>query len=140
MQRWREYDDDSSGYGWCRVSGDRWPEGDSGYVASWISGSEFVKIQVGITVLYPTRFMLYEGPLPNLALTDAPEALSSVMAGLNYPRAEATELIDGQPHSRAVMNVIMRIPQHPGRRVELSTGQPLAWFMLVPKKLRMLGL
>jgi hypothetical protein len=140
LLRWREYDDDSSGYGWCRVSGDRWPEGDSGYVASWISGSEFVKIQVGITVLYPTRFLLYQGPLPNLPLIDAPEPLSSIMAGLDYPRTDASELIGEQPHSRAVLNVIMRIPRQPDRPVEISAGQPLAWFMLVPKKQRMLAL
>jgi hypothetical protein len=95
---------------------------------------------LGITVLYPTRFLLYQGPLPNLPLIDAPEPLSSIMAGLDYPRTDASELIGEQPHSRAVLNVIMRIPRQPDRPVEISAGQPLAWFMLVPKKQRMLAL
>ncbi len=135
--RWRKYEDDEVGFGWCRMSGDSWPEGDSGRCASWISGSDFVKIQTGVTVLYPADQLLYQGPLPNSALLGAGERTSgAVMAGLEYGTTRNQELVDGEPHARAVMNIILALPDTPEDRVVIPRGTPLAWIHTVPKQQR----
>jgi hypothetical protein len=127
--RWRDFADGSSAYGRVRVSGDAWHGTESGFVASWIPGSEFVKISTGVLVLFPCDHLLYQGPLPNRALvTDqdvAPPQLE-VMAGLEYCVQERSRMIDGVRHGMAALNIIAR-----ASAVEVPRGHVIGWFHLV---------
>lgn len=135
--RWRRFDEDSSSYGSVRVAGDRWPEGDSGFVASWISGSDFVKVQTGVRLWYPADHLLMTGPVPNLAELSGSAAGHAVMAGLEYSRPDVTRVIGGTRCARSVLNVVVKIPDRPGDCWAVDAGEPLAWLTLLPKKLRM---
>jgi hypothetical protein len=135
--RWREFAEDSSSYGSVRVAGDRWPEGDSGFVASWISGSDFVKIHTGIRLWYPADHLLMTGPLPNLTELNGSVAGHAVMAGLEYSRPDHMRDIDGESHARAVLNIVVKIPDLPGECWAVPAGEPLAWLVVLPKKQRM---
>ncbi|MET7683443.1 hypothetical protein [Streptomyces sp. NPDC005423] len=62
---------------------------------------------------------------------------AEVMAGLEYGTARDHELIDGEPHVRAAMNIIMAIPSDIDTPVVIEKGAPLAWIFTLPKKQRM---
>lgn len=122
-----------SSFGECRVSGDPWPEGDSGFVASWLSGSEYVKIQIGIRLYFPASMNLLQTPPPNPGLLSQVPAVE-VMAGLEYPIVRTAVDINGLPHAVSVPNVIVKLPpaEH---RVSIRRGDLLAWMVLVPKSI-----
>lgn len=117
--------------GLIEVGGDRWPVGDSGFIASWITGSEYVKIQTGIMIFFPATHYLYQGPLPNAQLN--PDACADVMAGLEYPSAQRRWKHEGELLAWSSINVIVRLPP-PGQRVELAAGEPLVWVFPAPSR------
>jgi len=125
----RAIDDERAAFGIVEVRGDRWPGTDSGFIASWIAGSEFVKIHSGILVHFPQDMFLYQGPLPNAALIDAP---CQVMAGLEYAVSSTSIAIDGVMHGSASLNVIARLPPG-GVEVRIDKGQLIGWAFAVPK-------
>lgn len=120
-----------SSFGPCRVSGDYWPEGDSGFVASWISGSEFVKIQVGITMYFPADANLLQMSPPNVGLLEGVPT-PEVMSGLEYPNMRTAVEIRGDSYSISVPNVIVKVPA-PGKQFHIGAGDVIAWMLLVPK-------
>ncbi|WP_280381667.1 hypothetical protein [Nocardia wallacei] len=130
--RWRDFQDDHSTYGPVRVSGDRWHGTESGFVASWLAGSEYAKISTGILVFFPKGHLLYQGPLPNRQLIkdEAAPGELEVMAGLEYFTPERSREINGQTYGMAAMNVIARVPP-PGKTVDIPRGRTLGWFYLV---------
>ena len=125
--KYREIDSTVSRYGLAELSGGEWPDSDSGFVASWIAGSEFFKIQTGIRIYFPIDSFLYQGPIPN----ESSNSLE-VMAGLEYAVPKRTVMIGGASFATCDLNVIARLPEY-GREVRTSTGQPIAWFYPIPK-------
>jgi hypothetical protein len=131
--RWREHSATSAAFGPVRVSGDAWHGTESEFVASWIAGSEYLKISTGLLVFFPHRHVLVQGPLPNPGLSSddpdwSPPPLE-VMTGVEYYTPRRSRLINGAPYGMAAMNVIARIP--PGEsKVEFDRGQVLGWFFL----------
>lgn len=111
-------------FGLAEIRGDRWPVGDSGFVASWISGSEYVKIQTGVLFFFPREMYLYQGPLPNAQLVDGLSV--EVMAGLEYASKDRLWPDQDGCLGWASINVIARLPAL-GRTVELAAGAPLCW-------------
>lgn len=129
--RWRDFQDGHSAYGAVRVSGDKWHGTESGFVASWLAGSEYAKISTGILVFFPKGHLLYQGPLPNrqLIAADAAPGELEVMAGLEYFSPERSREIDGRIHGMAALNVIARVPPT-GKTIDIPRGQTLGWFYL----------
>lgn len=120
----RSFSEEHARFGIIEVGGDAWPVGDSGFVASWIAGSEFIKVQTGIGIHFPADGYLYQGPIPNRGLVD--DSPVEVMAGMEYVNDNRVREIAGRRYGLAHMNVIVRLP--PADRVlELSRGTPLAW-------------
>jgi len=130
-RRLRSFATNHASFGLADIGGDPWPQSDSGLVASWISGSEFVKIQTGIMVFFPIDTYLYQGPLPNAGLDG--DGGADVMAGLEYPHAKRQREIAGATYGWSCLNVIVRLPPQ-GQVVKLGRGDPLAWFFAVPKR------
>jgi hypothetical protein len=129
-RKWRDFQDDSSAYGAVRVSGDPWHGSESGFVAGWISGSEYVKINTGILVLFPRSDVLHQGPVPNRQLVDDPDFASArldVMSGCEYFVPDRSRVVDGSPYGIAAINVIARAPRG-DEVVEIRKGQIIAWF------------
>lgn len=130
--KWRDFQPTSSAYGRVRVGGDTWHGTESGFVASWIAGSEYVKISTGILVFFPKGRLLYQGPVPNRQLVDDTTIASDhldVMAGMEYFVTERSREIDGRIHGIAAMNIIVRAPRS-NSVVEVSKGQVIGWFHL----------
>ena len=130
--RFRKFESDRAMFGIIEVGGDFWPKSDSGFIASWISGSEFVKIQTGILVFFPAQYYLYQGPLPNKSLLKQ-TANFDVMAGLEYANTQRMVEINNEKYSVADLNIIIKLPDL-GETVNLNSGDPIAWFFLVPTK------
>jgi hypothetical protein len=125
----RELGKERARFGIAEVGGSPWPQSDSGFVASWIAGSEFVKVQTGIWIYFPEGFNLYQGPLPNPGLLPATNI--EVMAGIEYWTAARTQRIRGEVYGVAMINVIVRLP--PLARVAcLAPGDPIVWVFPVP--------
>ena len=132
-QRWRDFQEDSSAYGAVRVGGDRWHGTESGFVASWIAGSEYVKISTGIVVFFPKGHFLYQGPVPNRQLVSDPQVASGqldVMSGLEYFVPARSKNIDGHPYGVAALNIIARAPRDVSH-VDVHKGQIIGWFHVV---------
>jgi hypothetical protein len=127
----RIFTDAFASYGHAEVGGDPWPTGDSGFVASWISGSEYVKIQTGVMIFFPFDMYLYQGPLPNTQLLD--HATAEIMAGLEYPSKDRVWTHDGDSLAWSSINVIVRLPPL-GRALWIDAGAPLAWVFPVPSR------
>lgn len=131
--RWRDFQHKSSAYGRVRVGGDPWHGTESGFVASWIAGSEYVKISTGILVYFPKGQMLYQGPVPNRQLLDDQTIASDqldVMAGMEYFVPGRSRELNGQTYGIAALNIIARAP-HGDAIVEVQNGQVIGWFHLV---------
>ncbi|HKS48280.1 MAG TPA: hypothetical protein VJT49_24855 [Amycolatopsis sp.] len=131
--KWRDFQPESSAYGRVRVGGDPWHGTESGFVASWIAGSEYVKISTGLVVFFPKGHLLYQGPIPNQQLLDDPRIATDqldVMAGMEYFVPTRSRDIGRQTYAMAALNVIARAP-HGDSIVEVSKGQAIAWFHLV---------
>lgn len=131
-RKWRDFQHGSSAYARVRVGGDHWHGTESGFVASWIAGSEYVKISTGIVVFFPQGHLLYQGPVPNRQLVDDPVVASDqldVMAGLEYFVPGRSRELDGHPHGIAALNIIARVPRH-GSVVEVHRGEVIGWFHL----------
>ncbi|TKG66269.1 hypothetical protein [Prauserella endophytica] len=131
--KWRDFQPDSSAYGRVRVGGDPWHGTESGFVASWIAGSEYVKISTGILIYFPKGHMLYQGPIPNRQLVDDPTIASDqldVMAGMEYFVPGRSRELDGHTYGIAALNIIARAPRG-GAVVEVHKGQVIGWFHLV---------
>lgn len=127
----RSFAPGSASFGLAEISGDGWPVGDTGLIASWIGGSEYVKIQTGIMIFFPRGMSLYQGPLPNVQLTDAPSV--EVMAGIEYASKNRLWPSEGEALAWSSINVIVRLPEH-GRTVKLDRGDPLCWAFPVPAR------
>jgi hypothetical protein len=123
-RRERLHTPELAAFGPAQIEGDPWPVGDSGFIASWISGSEYVKIQTGILLAFPRDMYLYQGPLPNAQLVDGLDV--EVMAALEYPSKDRIWPDQNGHLAWASINVISRLPA-PGRTVELAAGDPLCW-------------
>jgi hypothetical protein len=115
-------------FGLAEISGTPWPIGDTGLVAGWISGSEYVKIQTGVMILFPADVFLYQGPLPNSQLIEGYRA--EVMAGLEYPNPARVLEHEGRTLNYASINVITRLPEI-GEVLHLHRGDPLCWLFAV---------
>lgn len=120
----RAFADSEASFGLAEVGGDPWPTGDSGFVASWISGSEYVKVQTGIMIFFPTETYLYQGPLPNAQLLK--DARAEVMAGLEYPSKARTWMHNDERLAWSSINVIVRLPPL-GQSIVLEPEEPLVW-------------
>ncbi len=116
-------------FGFAEIGGDAWPVGDTGFIASWISGSEYVKIQTGVLLFFPRDMHLYQGPLPNAQLVDGSGL--DVMAGLEYSTKDRLWPHEGTNLGWSSINVIVRLPPV-GQTVEVAAGDPLCWAFLVP--------
>lgn len=114
-------------FGLCAVGGTRWPGSDSGFVASWLAGSEYAKIQTGVEILFDADKFLYQGPLPNRTVTDCVGTPVEVVAGLQYSRFERNEIVAGRRCGLAELNVIVKLPPA-GSKLRISRGTPLCWF------------
>lgn len=125
----RDFKLDCARFGIAEVGGDIWPQSDSGFIASWIAGSEFVKIQTGIVVYFRADHYLYQGPLPNTALSNLLNV--EVMAGLEQAVESRRVNINGNQYGYAQLNIIVRLPPV-GSMCEIETGDLLAWFFPVP--------
>jgi hypothetical protein len=126
----RSFGEGYAEYGKSALRGDTWPNSDSGLVVSWIAGSEYIKVHTGIVVLFPARWMLYQGPLPNAGLQDKP---LPVMAGMETFKSSRTVIIDGQPMCVASMNAILHLPPR-GGTLSIHRGEPLLWIFPVPMR------
>lgn len=126
-ERERIFAHDYSAFGDAVVSGDGWPQSDSERVVSWVSGSEYVKIQTGIIVFFPIGTYLYQGPLPNANLLDLK---FETMAGVEYGNASRNCSIDGVNYHWTSLTVIMKLPAI-GEIVEIDRGEEVAWFFPV---------
>lgn len=115
-------------FGLADLEGAPWPGSDSGLVASWILGSEFVKVHTGLEILFPRDCWLFQGPLPN---SPNDEGLPQVMAGVEPPSEARTAVLNGEPWTVTPLTVIVRLPAA-GRLVEIERGQELLWFFAVP--------
>ncbi len=124
----RGFESDRAMFGFAEVGGDPWPNSDSGFIASWIAGSEFVKVQTGIVIFFPTDCYLYQGPLPNTSLLSQPNI--DVMAGLEYPSKERVVEINGKYYGTANLNIIVKLPQGE-ETITLKSGDFLAWFFVL---------
>lgn len=120
----RSWTNGAASFAWCDIEGDPWPEGDSGLIASWISTSQYAKVQTGVRIWFPASVHLYQGPLPNSTLMQTHRA--QVMAGLEYPRAATLREIGGKRYARADLNVIVALPEC-GSLLTIERGCPLAW-------------
>ena len=127
----RVFEDASAHFGWAVVGGDRWPQGDSGFIASWIAGSEYVKIQTGIEIAFAEHLLLYQGPLPNSCLL--PDVPTGVMSGIeSYSHRDSTT-VAGERYGVAQLNVIVRLPQMDGP-VVVKRRTPIVWFYAVERR------
>lgn len=120
----RRFEDELAAFGLAEVGGAPWPRSDSGFVASWIAGSEYVKVQTGLRVYYDADACLFQGPLPNPQLLDVGDL--EVMTGIEPPARTRRTVIDGRDHGVCDVNLICRLPP-PGRTITLARGTPLAW-------------
>jgi hypothetical protein len=117
-------------FGHAVLHGSAWPGSDSDLVASWITGSEYVKLQTGIDVLFPQEYQLYQGPLPNGSLESFPQL--PVAAGLEYFSRARSMSIEGRNFGIANMNVLVRLPPI-GTAWTVSRGDPIAWVFALPR-------
>lgn len=124
----RHFGENRAAFGSAVVAGGRWPQGDSGFIASWIAGSEYVKVQTGVMVFFPEDTYLYQGPLPNAQLLDGP--VPDVMAAMEYPSRDRLWPLRGRRVPWASVNVIVRLPPL-GMSVHIVAGAPLCWFFSV---------
>ncbi len=125
----RVFEDDWAGYGLAEIGGASWPRSDSGFVASWIAGSEYVKLQTGLRVFYPADGCLFQGPLPNPQLLDGPAA--EIMTAIEPPSRSRRVGVGGRECGVADLNLICRLPPA-GEMVTLAAGTPIAWVFAVP--------
>lgn len=132
----RIIDPAQAAFGLMEVRGTPWPDSDSGFVASWIAGSEFAKIQTGVVVYFPREFCLYQGPIPNHLLLDNQPL--DVMAGIEYANPSRLIAIAGAPHGVARLNIIVRLPSD---SLKLARGALFAWaFLALKTKVELLRL
>lgn len=127
----RVFEEDKARYGIAEVGGGKWPCSDSGFIASWIAGSEFVKIQTGIDFFFPASCCLYQGPLPNRTLFDYKKI--EIMAGIEYAKGNRSRVLHDRSYGIANLNVIIRLPPL-GETLHIDRGQLLSWVFPVPLK------
>jgi hypothetical protein len=121
----RQFDDQSSSHGALRLRGVPWPGSDSGYAASWISGSQFMKIQTGIVVICPRELGLFQGPVPNSDLM--PDCLQLTgYSAIEYYSSRRRVLRQGNEYFAVEMNFIYKAPDK-GCHVEIRPGTPIGW-------------
>lgn len=123
----RRFTEKWSAFGFAEIGGALWPKSDSLRVASWIAGSEFVKIQTGVRIYFPASMWLYQGPLPNQELL--PRSYE-VMAGMEYPARSRTKTRGREAYAHASMNVIVRLP-HGTEDVVIGRGESICWLFPV---------
>jgi hypothetical protein len=121
----RGFDDQSSSHGALRVKGAPWPGSDSGYVASWISGSQYMKIQTGIVLICPRRLGLLQGPIPNGDLISNSLQLTGYSA-IEYYSSRRRFVYLQDEYFVVEMNFIYKVPDW-GYRVEIQPGSPIGW-------------
>lgn len=132
-ERLKKFENNHASYGYANITGDTWPFTESGLVASWISGSEYVKIHTGIVVFFDSDAYLFQGPIPN---KNHPRSKFQVMAGIEYGSRQDKYTINGKEMFMAYLNVIIKIPPL-GESINISRGEELLWFypVLKPKEL-----
>lgn len=121
----KEFSDHSSSHGALRVSGTPWPGSDSGYAASWISGSQFMKVQTGIILICPRGLGLFQGPIPNADLISDCLRLTGYSA-IEYYSSRRRFLNMGDEYFTVEMNFIYKAPET-GCRIEIKPGTPIGW-------------
>jgi hypothetical protein len=130
----RQLGEKFAAYGIAEIEGDKWPSGDSGLVASWISGSEYVKVYTGIKVLFPKETYLYQGPLPNEILVR--NQSFRVMSGLEFCEGRHLHVVNNREYGVATLNAVIQLPK-PGEAVSIKRGDPLLCFYLVGRALEL---
>lgn len=126
----RHFSANTARFGKAEVGGTSWEFSDSGFVASWVAGSEFFKIHTGIVVFFSEEDYLYQGPLPNMRHGDTN---LDVMAGLEFMKPDRVQIIGGQKYCVAQMNVIARLPPQ-NSVLTVKRGEAIGWFFCVPKE------
>lgn len=128
----REFGPGWARYGVASIEGDPWPHSDSELVGSWITGSEFVKLQTGILIYFPASHLLLQAQLPNSSLVPEASGLE-VMTGAEYPVKDRDFVINGVRYGIAGINVIVRLPPV-GEVARVERGQPIVWCLpILPK-------
>lgn len=127
----RQFTDTGASFGEAVIGGSPWPIGDTGFVASWITGSEYVKIHTGVMLFFPRDMYLYQGPLPNRQLLDGHDV--DVMAGIEYPSRDRMWPVGDTQVPWSSINVIVRLPP-PGAIINIQAGHALCWVFPVPSR------
>lgn len=121
----KEITPESIKFGHVEISGASWPNSESGYAASWIKGSRYIKIETGITILYPSTYYLFQGPMPNNTLTA--DCNFEVMSGIENLKRTENYLINNSSYYYADMNAIIKLPVD-DETLFIKKGTPLIWF------------
>jgi hypothetical protein len=124
--------DSYSRYRDIEISGDKLSQSDSGFIASWITGADYFKIQTNLSLLFPTHYHLMQGPPPNSILASEVK-LKNVMLGVEYGSAQRILTIGGIEYFKTELNFIAPIPHHK-EIIELEKGDIIGWFIPVMKK------
>lgn len=128
--RFPVFENDWAARDFVKVSGARLADSDSGFLASWITGSRFIKIQTGIEIYYPAEYFLLQAPIPN-GLFCAPSPPPGVSSGLEFSRSARCEEIGNRKYCRTDINVIVALPNQ--GELYIEEGALLQWITLVPK-------
>lgn len=132
----RQFEAGSSRHAAMRIRGESWPRSDSGYVASWIAGSVYLKIQTGILLICPRETSLLQGPIPNADLEPASLHLRGYFAIEHFNQNRAVRLKDREYYA-VEMNFIYRVPNI-GEAIKIDTGTPVGWVLaLAEERLRL---
>lgn len=113
---------DKSIHGYHEIYGQYWPHSDSQKIASWISGSKYIKIHTGIIVYFPEEYILYQGPIPQGKEKDIQDFV--VWEGLETYNKERSIKIDNRNYGMANINFILS-PKHSNTSFEIVKGQIL---------------
>lgn len=119
-------------FGHARVGGEQWVDSDSGFLASWIAGSQYVKLQTGLRIYYPANCVVYQGPIPRWASGAGDTKGIQAEVALEAPGARLIT-IAGARMGVCDLNAIVRLPNGLDRLV-IPRGEPVLWFFLAPRK------
>ena len=121
----RSFSESMSSGGAIEVSGAPWPNSDSGYVASWIGGTEYLKLVSGIQLVCPKDLAVMQGPVPNSDLVEDAVALDGYTA---IERSTRKALLADGRNFIVELNFIYRAPP-PRTRIVIEAGDVIGWFL-----------
>lgn len=118
----RRIEDDYSIYGNYKFSGDKFPIGDSGFCASWLVNPNYIKINTGIQLFYPSDIILYQGDVP---FNEKIERDYVIWSGLeSYNSKREVRINDDVPYAYADITFVISL--NPNVDVlKIKKGTPL---------------